>query len=129
MDREKLPELLEKVKAATGPDDFLDFEIDMAMKGHRNIGGWQALVVATGERVSVSNTASPNYTASIDAALALVERKLPGAMRRANDAEDGMGAKADLVLDGGEHVTGAGATWPLAILSALLTALSQEPSP
>lgn len=57
-----LMELLERVKAATGPDRELDYAISR---------------FADGELVRHSSLHLP-YTASIDDALALVERKLPG---------------------------------------------------
>lgn len=81
----------------------------------------------------------PSYTASIDAALALVERMLPGwfctiAIKTLKYEVVG-GPWADLAspkwvagteLDG--YAEAAGATPPLAILAALLSALSTLPN-
>lgn len=105
--------LLERVKAATGPDRNLD-----AMLHH-----WALSGVGTGYYAD-----SPSYTASIDAALALTERVLPGrewlkkspkvisVYRPLTEQEDAAKVWA-------KHYDGTGATIPLAILAAALTAL------
>lgn len=108
-----LMELLERVRKATGPDRELERDIMVEAFGD---GVRNALPV-------------PTYTASIDAALALVERKLPGWiwMLDKNEsgpfdfvlwAETGLRAKANAM----------GPTAPLAILAALLTALTSGAS-
>ena len=98
--REELQALLERVEKATGPDRLLsrDLARTFGMLGH--------------------------YTASIDAALALVERVLPGwhwirksplSMTVYQDPKD---EKAWAV-----HFDGAGATPALSLLAAILKAL------
>ena len=106
-----LNELVERVKAATGPDRELDYAISR---------------FADGELARHSSLHLP-YTASIDAALALTERMLPGwdyvlegASRHCfvlmhPDNEDGEGVFVETA-----------ATSALAILAALLTALSLD---
>lgn len=102
-----LVDLLERVRSATGPDRELD----------------EAL------RVQLGYPPKPwNYTASIDAALALTERVLPGWVwlkkspkvislyRPLTDEEDAAKAWA-------KHYDGTGATAPIAILAATLSAL------
>jgi len=64
----------------------------------------------------------PNYTTSIDAALALVERLLPGWSWRIGNRPGG-GAWVLLGTSRQEHL---GATPALALLSALLAALSSK---
>lgn len=67
----EIAELIERLEKATGPDGSLDLDIRFYLDGVRSVGGYWAENIATGERVRVDYT-SPNYTASIDAALTLV---------------------------------------------------------
>src|SRR5262245_50781771 len=80
MDSRALSELLERVRKAKGPDRELDkalwrhliFDAELDKPGH----DWMAQVGKT----------TPAYTASIDSALALVERLLPqGFLERLSD--------------------------------------------
>ena len=105
-----ISELRERVEKATGPDRELD----------------EAL------RVHFRYPPKPwNYTASIDAALALVERVRPGcwyvmAKGRLTDAEPLYGCE---LLRGGtdeQLAISEGHTQPVAILSALLLSLQSE---
>lgn len=57
-----ISKLLERVEKATGPSYALECEIAVALEPERAVAG----------------LLSPNYTRSLDAALALVERKMPG---------------------------------------------------
>jgi hypothetical protein len=126
-----LGELLARVEAATDFDRTLDRDIGLA------IGGWKMVEVATPNptwMLDIDGDLYPDHpgsmypalTESVDEALALVERLLPGAMRRVYDDPDGYGASADLVLDNG-HVSAKNCvTWPLAILTATLRALAQQ---
>ncbi|MHB1086117.1 MAG: hypothetical protein ACYCZ0_00010 [Minisyncoccota bacterium] len=75
----------------------------------------------------------PSYTASVDAAIALVERLLPGIFwvvgkGKTREAEPPFGCH---LLFGSDEIIGDGEapTAPLAILSALLTALLSETNP
>jgi hypothetical protein len=104
-----LASLLEKVRSAQGPDRALDWHV----------------ADATGHESFV-----PAYTASIDAALALVERKLPG--WRVAMYTDGEGkGPCCLALRGDEPVKAncQAPTLPLAILAAMLTALITQETP
>lgn len=68
-----LQHLLERVKAATGPDRNTSAEIWLACGAMRKGNLWKL----PGEEF-VSWSSPPDVTTSIDAALSLVERKLPG---------------------------------------------------
>jgi hypothetical protein len=68
-------------------------------------------------------SSSPRYSSSIDAALALTERLLPGSSRRVLDDPDGGGALCSIVYGAGQRVQSEAATWPLAIILATLRAL------
>lgn len=137
-------DLLARVQAATGPSRVTDFELHIALVG-------DAIWPATDIRGRVTNPHSrmsdylaayrdviddddqdfdfPRYTASLDAALSLVERALPGCwyiigkgQTRAD--EPPYGAQ---LLFGEREVLGEGesrANLPLALLAALLTALA-----
>jgi len=112
-----LPALLERVRAATGPDRELDLLI------------WKLLVWKTPWNHELHKTEL--FTRSIDAALALVERMLPGAFDSVgkDEEEGGHWWAADLLVDNIWH-SGVGPTIPLAILAALLSALiDKAPTP
>jgi hypothetical protein len=108
IDKDGLASLLERVREAKGPDRELDYAISR---------------FADGELARHSSLHLP-YTASIDASLALVERLLPGSMKRVFDNPDDGSTRAEIVSDliygKGDHDT-----WPLAILVALLRALKE----
>ena len=110
-----MTELIERLEKATGPDRELDLAIWAACGGS---GGpdngfldWR-----------------PALTASIDAALDLVERKLPGAWWFAARQADEIGEYSfDLRASiGGLLGTASAPTLPLAICIALLRALSAQ---
>lgn len=127
-------ELLTRVQKATGPDREIDGDIaemfDAAPSHLPRVTGvgrswlWAEFV----EPDSWETWGAPEYTASIDAALALVERVLPGWKWQINKGE-GCG----LILPGSTITTrvhwGKGANTPLAILAALLTALQPPEAP
>lgn len=107
MTPETVDDLVRRVEAATGPDLELDALIYC----------WHCSKSAfadASERMAYLRWAAPDYTASIDAALALVERRLPGRTREVL-------AEAIRLLS---HCPDA--DWPrrlpLAILAALLRA-------
>ena len=128
-----LRSLLQRVEAATGADRELDGDLF-----------WSLFVVPSGLGKEVGgsrlvNLLGPNgdawrhwihvdwppYTASVDAALALVEKVLPGAwfmMETFGYTEDRR-AGAELSAEGIEHTRHEAKTIPLAIVAALLTAL------
>jgi hypothetical protein len=123
IDREKLADLLAKVQAATGPD----VEIDAALyvlevpRMAEILPHWSA--------IQKSDLITP-YTDSIDASLALVERLLPDwQMEQVAWGKDKGGPIIASIGNFGradEYRCGYGdaSTVPLAILAALLSALS-----
>ena len=132
-----LQSLLARVEAASGPDRLLDAEIEVAARWidaaraglapeHR--ARWRVLTglrVGAVESQGTSYNAKP-FTASVDAALALVERVLPGWQWDVgylpNQPEIGFLAEIWPPGDPVNDVSGAGKTAPLAILAALLKA-------
>lgn len=142
---DEIRELLERLKAATGPDKILDRDVLCAIDGWsyekrgRDRQPW--MYGAKGERrdpPGVGVFGAPRPTASIDAALALTERLLPGWVfdHVGQDAAGSrgqmhhMGWTAEISDGAGEPCAfqGMAPTLPLAILSALLSALLQEPN-
>lgn len=131
----KLSELRERVEGASGPDRKLDALIAVAIGGFflapRRFEGEEpryGYIDANGTEVLPGNSGDqlvPRLTASIDAALALVERLHPDVgVVLSLDREEPRLARASLV---GERIIGQNAaTLPLAILSALLRALDQQ---
>lgn len=103
---EQLDGLIEQVKAATGPDDKLDYAVDEWL--------WRSGGKHHGEMDTL-----PPFTASIDAALALVERLLPGWNYTFNRGHCELRHPKHRAKD----VQAFGKTTPLAILAALLSAL------
>jgi hypothetical protein len=125
--------ILERLRAATGPDRELDALIwlettDGATRRESTVTSstnlWPPYTIdetrdATGRLITV-----PSYTASIDAALALVERMLPGAAYDMHKSDKGysfsiLRAYLDRPYFGG-------ATPALAILTALFAALEAK---
>lgn len=132
--------LLERVEGAGGPDRELDadlmiqFEAPGSVKVKQKTGGWTTAhpKYAKGAMnyMIVGKTKYPDqYTSSVDAALALVERVLPEwqvYMEVLRPANGGCRASVEPNLASGWR---RGATLPLAILSALLRALiAKDPS-
>lgn len=143
MDKTALQELLERVKAATGPDDdgsnpdwrmrrrdldgalwALGFEV--VRDSHRQHPYWEPTPDVSWELV-------PQVTASIDAALALVERCLPEANCKGVEYEPAHGWSAYVSrnnVSSGHWMKEAYApTAPLAILAALLAAIVAQVAP
>lgn len=124
-----ISDLLERVEKATGPDGQIDVDI---------------LAFVVGVRIDGSTTIPreiiPRFTASIDAALALVERKLgTDALSMLYNFDLGWHASAwaEMAFTANLHVAvgtppemkefhGQSYTMPLAILTALLRALESE---
>lgn len=160
-----LAELLERVKAATGPDRVIDALVAKALlsEAHPRLDPNERLCVrgdlsqplcfhrpepmsavmrrrkeadgaevlefqdARGWWLFVSRCVPP-VSASLDAALALVERVLPGADWRLQTAADGReGFWAVLIHLQGRNMK-EGPTAPLALLAALLSALIAQPA-
>ncbi len=123
-----LPTLIKQVQAATGPDRGLDsliwrtviFDAELAKGGNE----W----IKT-PRMAYSK---PPYTASIDAALALAERMLPGwkwvlEIHPTQATAEGWFMRGTVIERSVPETWGK--TAPLAIISALLHALDSIPSP
>ncbi len=130
----ELTGLLDRVKAASGPDRHLDALVEVQARrfaayaaglDDRTRAYWNGTIDGDVYDSSISY-AAPRYTASIDAALALVEKMLPGCMWRVqSDPKIGDTFYATLVPSYPAGASaGDGATAPLAILAALLTALT-----
>lgn len=140
-----LPELLSRVEAATGPDREIDALICVALRDvpdarHYKLGArpnssahtdWRVdLVLDTG--VVRSRTPAP-YTASIDAALALMERALPGwGVEVLTSGREGWGAAqvwyGERRFSEGNGEPCYARTATLAILAAILTAMEAPTS-
>lgn len=125
MDKAKLEALLERVEKATGPDRELDAMAFQGFDPHFPEGAMQMHAgfidpanFATGPYTSVK---APAYTASIDAALALVERVLPEHDWILQHTNGGLTIACQLGPN--KDRLGWGETPALAILAALLTAL------
>lgn len=118
-----LADLKVRVDAATGPDRELDIQIvgtirEGAPLSEDRLGG-----LRTG--FEPYDAVWPHVTSSLDAALALVERVLPGWGWHCSSPRRGLAFEGVLIDFAPIHTvrTGYGATAPLALLSALLSAL------
>lgn len=157
-DRDDIASLLERVKAATGPDRGLDARIQHAMFPDQRVlldGGkafgpgekrpptygtlrdvdlsdWDDVNADATDKDGMAGLfEAPTYTASIDSALALVERLLPGwtiaSMSQGDNGlwtvelREGFLTSYGRVVIEPDHWRGT--TLPLAILAALLAAL------
>lgn len=111
-DTAALKALLERVKSAAGPDRMLDRLIDLDLDAGNT---WDT---------------APPYTASLDASLALLERVLPGSTYRIEkhsavmmEASGGAPFWASCGAPG-EHECATGSTNSLALIAAMLEALT-----
>lgn len=146
IDRDKLGDLLERVKAAAGPDRELDAQICIALQPPVILEHWLSstprtdLYPALWESCGNGYVQHPNWgyksqsykcTASVDAALALVERVLPERVCDTHGARRGALCSAVLTEDSANPRidVGVGHTRPIAIIVCLITALlAQEQS-
>jgi hypothetical protein len=141
-----LHELLERVKAASGPDRELDAAIHMAvlpddfaskiMRGDYATHSWRlgsggvSYVSPNSGGTSGGSHPVAAYTASIDAAVALIERVLPGCEWDVSTASGGRaGYEVEIVRPHGGAWTRPGPTPPLALIAALLEAKIAEDKP
>ena len=140
-----LMELLERVKAATGPDRELDVALEVAFPYDTSISHSHRPSSVRGKVTCRYNSGSSGtygasrYTASIDAALALVERRLPewvvyDLSQNSRHAGDPWGCTLAVFYGGNPSKNRSAAsgydypTAPLAILAALLSALTSGAS-
>ena len=119
-----LKELAEMLDAATGPSRGLDRAVGIALAGWTaTTDQWGPALLVDGDRYpDTSGSAFPDITSSIDAALALVERMLPGwdwALQKTGKVS------TCWLNPPGTHLgrTIHAATAPIAILKALVAAL------
>lgn len=116
---EALADLLRRVEEARGPDRDLDAEIEVIFDDPQR--GRKLYPDKFGDvRVDEDGPwfASDEYTKSIDAAIALAERVLPGCSIRMGTDEGPCWA----CVNGLEEQYGEAPTLPLAIISAILKA-------
>lgn len=133
-----MKELLERVEKAEGPDRDLDYDISIAFQSYG--------ADPTHGHYLRRKWFGPNLTASIDAALALVEKVKPGCQKSLIESPTVQTTRGypfscdlyDTTGPDGQHygrfqgvgweAEGAGNSFPLAILSALLrSTLSEHP--
>ncbi len=132
-----LHDLLTRVEASTGADRELDRDIGLALAKPRGLRfderdetWWDHSPASGGQRWS-----PPAYTASLDAALALVERVLPGKMKFVGDLDPtDMRAVATISEDYPDQPSWRGfapqGQYALALLAAMLKAkIAQQEQP
>lgn len=123
-----LSALLDRVSEARGGDREIDHLVHDALV--EPIGNRIYNTKANGGQFICADVTAPEYTASIDAALALVEKKLPGWAWKLDRAFGEPPYIVAVVASRPIDVTAAHAgeapTAPLAILSALLRALISQ---
>ena len=117
-DTKRLVDLRERVKKATGPDRELDCDLFVAAADSPFVSYYPECVLAAqaGFTARLEIAQIPAYTASIDAALALVERMLPGS---------GVASLREPSRYRELSKLGTVVSVPLAILAALLRALAE----
>jgi hypothetical protein len=140
--KDVLEGLLERVKAASGPDRAIDGELDAALRiglaslpewAWANFPKWKHIsngrvCVLHDSEVHGLNWASARVTASVDAALALVERLIPEhSVLMGYGQTKGTLPWARIGIWSAPDATAP--ILPLAILSALLSALIAQVQP
>lgn len=146
--RDEVQALLERVMAATGPDQDIDAEI--ALAACSEVAGWvrhpnwaamdpkvkslraelwlseEGFLAWRDHNENVASVMAPPYTSSIDAILALIEKELPAVMWSACIMEEGPYAQVLRPMPNGGYVGGltqsSAATVPLALCAAFLSA-------
>lgn len=98
-------ELIERVRAATGPDGWIDNALFCLEKGYDRLesdmldSAGPRLYAYKGGKCFEIDADIPDYTSSVDAILALIERELPGWSPRLAKLDSGLWM-ADLVAPG-----------------------------
>lgn len=123
---DNVTELLRRIQEADGPDREIDCRLHWLLVQPDK--SW-ATITLNGRRswaeFAYECMGNTSYTASIDAALALTEQKLPEWDYLLGRTNGGLTIHCQLG-PAQENATGFGATLPLAILAALLRALKGE---
>lgn len=127
-DESGVAELLARVEAATGADRELDFAIYRIAFNAKQVGGDSGVREAWLPGYVYPHEAKP-YTASLDAALALVERVLPGyflQMERCRPGGESIAGKPWWARLNSHHDSATGSTPALALLAAMLRAIKER---
>lgn len=125
---DQLSALLARVEAAEGPDRELDARIEAATSPWPEdntltfISGSPTFRVHRGSAVALDN-ARGEYTASLDAALALCERVLPGWLRDVRELPSGNWIAFVSTYEPARLFDATCRSPPIALLSAMLRAL------
>ena len=110
----KLTELLERVENADGPNLALEWEIHISLLGIEGAGIYGK---------------HPNYTASVDAALALADRAAPDwTIHTIHRGATRWTAEMCRRHDWRQNAESSNSSLPLAICAALLKALIESPA-
>jgi hypothetical protein len=121
--------LIERLEGLQGPDREVDDAIFWHFSEWENIGGWWRRHKTTGKEERYSYTSPPAYSASLDAAIALVEKVLPGwsgdidICRPIADSGK-LGARLFPPGDGWQNYAGEGSSSAIALLLAMFRALA-----
>lgn len=121
-----LSSLIARVEAATGPDRELDARLD-ALARNRTGFRWGGHYYDCDQLVGAGGDDVFPYTSSVDYALALVERLLPG-WAVSLTWQPSLNPPIAYCRIGMAVMPTKGRTLPLAILSALLKALEAQPT-
>ena len=121
VDKAEIEGLVERLRQATGPDRRIDASLYRLDRPDEAANSPWPVWIKSQENGRDDFKAVPRYTASIDAAMALVERRLAGE-RVAFEKFPDHGFCVVKANSDDEHDAEA-PTLPLAILAALLTAL------
>lgn len=133
MQSEQLESLRQRVAEATGPDRQIDAALVTTLCPGATVGeyihGEGYDVVFHAYELGIYNKARcPEYTASLDAALALVERLLPDAFIDMHSRAGGRNWEV-VITTAPSCMEGKADTAPFAILAALLASLLSEAPP
>lgn len=141
MTKADLSELVERLRKATGPDRELDAAIWLVDEGYEKRGGfnpstvfWTQVQDGFAMEGNSPMRSVPKFTASVDAALALVERVLPGWRHAHEKRTNGTCIAWVDAADDEPCIPSIAETIPLAILLSALTAIqskgaTDDPSP
>lgn len=126
-----LEDLLKRVESCSGTDRALDAAILLAFTpGAVLKHGGEVYWTPEADERAVDGFETPEYTSSLDAALALVEEKLPGEYWQVFSDFGGGCHRAKIKICYGpqiaEHLSDCRSSAPLAVIEALLRALISQ---